>query len=386
MLVANARNYKRTPATIRVLYPITGEGLLLSEGETWRRQRQTVAPALAPRVMPLLARHVVAATERTLGALAPGTVDVLALMQTLTLDVASRSMFSVEMDDHGATLRQMIRRYGEKLGRPTLLDLMLPPVIPTPLDLSRMVFRRRWLRLMDRIMGDRPDTPVDAPARDLFDLLLQARDPETGAPFTRPQLRDQMATLILAGHETTALTLFWALYLIANAPNVQTRLAAEVRGIDPAALPDMAVLKSLPVTRAVVQETLRLYPPAFTLVRKAEAADQFGETDVPAGSIILIAPWVLHRHEAFWTRPDTFDPSRFESEPTLAHRFAYLPFGAGPRVCVGAQFALTEAVIVLAMLVQRFEIGLDDKDPVRPVAIITTQPERAVPFRFTPRA
>ena len=135
VLVANARNYKRTPATIRVLYPITGEGLLLSEGETWRRQRQTVAPALAPRVMPLLAHHVVAATERTLGTIEPGAVDALALMQTLTLDVvASRSMFSVEMDDHGATLRQMIRRYGEKLGRPTLLDLMLPPAIPTPRD------------------------------------------------------------------------------------------------------------------------------------------------------------------------------------------------------------------------------------------------------------
>ena len=121
-------------------------------------------------------------------------------------------------------------------------------------------------------------------------------------------------------------------------------------------------------------------------MRKAEAADEFGETVVPAGSIILIAPWVLHRHEAFWTRPDTFDPSRFEGEPVLAHRFAYLPFGAGPRVCVGAQFALTEAVIVLAMLVQRFEIGLDDTAPVRPVAIITTQPDRAVPFRFTKRA
>lgn len=395
VLVANPQNYRRTPATIRVLYPITGEGLLLSEGETWRRQRHTVAPALAPRVMPMLARHVVDVTQRTLTGIEPGTVDALGLMQSLTLDIAARSMFSVEMEAHGATLRRMIASYGERLGRPTLLDLLLPPAIPTPRDLSRILFRRRWLRLMDRIMASRPDTPPDTPpdgqARDLFDLLLQARDPETGIGFTRPQLRDQMATLILAGHETTALTLFWALYLLANAPDIQARLAAEIRTLDPATIADTQVLKTLPITRSVIQETLRLYPPAFTLVRKAIAEDQFDNTTIPAGSIILIAPWVLHRHENLWTRPDAFDPTRFQPHgldnvPALAHRFAYLPFGAGPRVCVGAQFALTEAIIVLAMLIQRFEITLEDTSPVLPVAIITTQPNRPVAFRFTPRA
>lgn len=385
VLVANPRNYTRTPATIRVLRPITGEGLLLSEGETWRRQRQIVGPALAPRVMPMLASHVVAATRRMLSGLEAGSVDVLGLMQSLTLDIASRSMFSVEMDDHGATLRRMITQYGERLGRPTLLDLVLPPAIPSPRDLSRMLFRRRWLRLMDSIMAARPDTPPDGQARDLFDLLLQARDPETGTGFSRPQLRDQMATMILAGHETTALTLFWALYLLANAPGIQARLADEVRGLDPVALAGMPVLKALPFTRAVVQEALRLYPPAFTLVRKAIEEDRFGDTMIPAGSIVLIAPWVLHRHETLWDRPDSFDPGRFEGDPALAHRFAYLPFGAGPRVCVGAQFALTEAIIVLAMLIQRFEIGLEDSAPVRPVAIITTQPDRAVRFRFSAR-
>ncbi len=386
VLVANPQNYRRTPATIRVLYPITGEGLLLSEGETWRRQRRTVAPALAPRIMPMLARHVVDVTQRTLSAHQPGTTDALALMQSLTLNIAARSMFSVEMDTHGEQLRRMIASYGERLGRPTLLDLMLPPAIPTPRDLARMAFRFRWLRLMDRIMASRPDTPPDGQARDLFDLLLQARDPETGTGFTREQLRDQMATLILAGHETTALTLFWALYLLANTPGIQARLAAEVRDLDPATIADTAVLKALPITRAVIQETLRLYPPAFTLVRKAIAEDRFDDTTIPVGSIILIAPWVLHRHEKLWTNPHAFDPARFEGEPTLAHRFAYLPFGAGPRVCVGAQFALTEAVIVLAMLIQRFEITLENSAPVLPVAIITTQPDRAVPFRFTARA
>ncbi len=386
VLVGNPRNYRRTPATIRILHPITGAGLLLSEGETWRRQRQIVGPALAPRVMPILAGHVVAATACALDGVRPGTVDVLGLAQLLTLDIASRSMFSVEMDAHGPSLRRMLTQYGLRLGHPTLLDMVLPTAIPTPRDFARMAFRFRWLRLMNRIMRARPHSAPDGPARDLFDLLLQARDPETGTGFTRPQLRDQMATLMLAGHETTALTLFWALYLLANVPGIQARVAAEVRDLDPATVAATPVLKTLPFTRAVIQETLRLYPPAFTLVRKAIEADRFGETTIPAGAIILIAPWVLHRHERLWDRPDTFDPGRFAGDPVLAHRFAYLPFGAGPRVCVGAQFALTEAVIVLAMLVQRFEIGLEDKEPVRPVAIITTQPDRAVGFRFRLRA
>ncbi len=385
VLVANARNYRRTPATIRVLYPITGEGLLLSEGEIWRRQRQTIAPALAPRVMPLLARHVVSAAERALVTVQPGRVDILALMQDLTLDVAARSMFSLPSAAHGAALRRLITEYGHRLGRPTLLDLLLPLGIPTPRDISRRLFRRRWLRLMDEIMASRADPPADGSARDLFDLLGQARDPETGAGFTHPQLRDQMATLILAGHETTALTLFWACYLLANAPDVQARLAAEVAGLDETSLADQPVLKTLPYTRAVVEETLRLFPPAFTLVRKAVAADRFDDTEIPAGSIVLIAPWVLHRHERFWPNPAAFDPSRFEGSPALAHRFAYLPFGAGPRVCVGAQFALTEAVIVLAMLVRRFALVVEDTAPVLPVAVITTQPDRPVPFRLTAR-
>ncbi|MDT7951608.1 MAG: cytochrome P450 [Acetobacteraceae bacterium] len=386
VLVANPRNYRRTPATLRVLRPIAGDGLLLSEGEAWRRQRQIVGPALAPRVMPILARHVVAGAERALARLQPGTVDVLGLMQLLTLDIASRSMFSVPMDEHGPSLRDMMTSYGLKLGRPTLLDLLLPTGIPTPRDLSRTMFRWRWVRLMDRIMRARPASPPDSPPRDLFDLLQQSRDPETGTGFSRPQLRDQMATMILAGHETTALTLFWALYLLANTPGLQARLAEEVRGFDPDAAAEAQVLKTLPFTRAVIQESLRLYPPAFTLVRKAIGEDRFGDTTVPPGAIVLIAPWVLHRHEALWDRPAAFDPSRFEGDPVLAHRFAYLPFGAGPRVCVGAQFALTEAVIVLAMLVQRFTIELEDKAPVLPVAIITTQPDRPVPFRFRLRS
>lgn len=387
VLIGNTKNYRRTPATIRLLRPITGEGLLLSEGENWRRQRQTIAPALAPRIMPLLARHVVAATERAATAIAAGpeTVDALSAMQHLTLEIASRSMFSMEMDAYGAAVRRMITEYALRLGRPGLLDFLLPSAIPNVTDLRRLAFRARWVRLMEQIMQARLAAPPVEGARDLFDLLLAARDPESGAGFTPAQLRDQMATLILAGHATTALSLFWSLYLIASVPSVQARLYDEVTTLDASAEAAQPGLPSLRYTRAVIQEAMRLYPPAHTLARAAIAEDRFEDTTIPAGSLVLIAPWVLHRHARFWREPAAFDPSRFEGEPHFAHRFAYLPFGAGPRVCVGAQFALTEAILVLAMLVQRFEITLADTRPVRPVAVITTQPDHPAPFRFRPR-
>ena len=394
VLVENTANYCRTSATIRILRPIVGKGLFLSEGEDWRHQRRTVAPALAPRVVPMLARHVARATDETIARLDAGggrePVDILAAVQFLALEIAARSMFSLEMGRYGAALRRLTTQFAARLGRPYFLDLMLPAAIPTLRDLARMRFRARWVALMDEIIAARLAAPaLDAAAgdkpRDLFDMLLAARDPETGAAFSRAQLRDQMATMIVAGHETTALTLFWSLYLLASAPAEQERVAAEVRGIDLA--PDAAApaLAKLPYTKAVVNEALRLYPPAFALARMAIAADRVGDIAIPRGALVMMSPWVLHRHVRLWKDPDAFDPSRFLGDAPPAHRFAYMPFGAGPRVCVGAQLALTEATLVLAKMIQRFDVALVDTCPVLPVAVIVTQPDHAAPFRLRAR-
>ena len=251
VLVENTANYRRTAATIRILRPIVGAGLLLSEGEDWRHQRRTIAPALAPRVVPMLARHIVLATEETIARLAAnaaGEVDILTAVQFLTLEIAARSMFSLEMRQHGAPLRRLITRFAAGLSQPHFLDLMLPIAIPTLRDLARMRFRSQWVALMDKIVEARLRAPPDEKPRDLFDMLLAARDPETGAAFSRAQLRDQMATMIVAGHETTALTLFWSLYLLASSPAEQERVAEEVRAIDLA--PDAAAdaLAKLPLS------------------------------------------------------------------------------------------------------------------------------------------
>jgi cytochrome P450 len=387
VLVDNIANYRRTAATIRILSPVIGAGLFLSEGEDWRHQRRTIAPALAPRVMPMLARHVISTTDEAIARLAAerGPVNLLAAMQLLTLEVAARSMFSLEMQRFGAALRRLIEAYAANLARPHLFDLMLPQAIPTLRDLARRRFRARWVALMDEIMAARFAAPPSETPRDLFDLLVAARDPQTGAAFTRPQLRDQMATMIVAGHETTALTLFWSLYLLACAPGEQQRVAEEAQVVDFAPERASDALQQVPYTRAVVSEALRLYPPAFVISRVAAAPDRVGAVDIPRGSLVMVSPFVLHRHEQFWSNPDAFNPERFLEGAQPAHRFAYLPFGVGPRVCVGAQFALSEAALVLAMLIRHFKVTLATDAPVMPVAVITTQPDHPALFRLQAR-
>jgi cytochrome P450 len=382
VLVDNPANYRRSPASIRVLRPITGIGLLLSEGEEWRHQRRTIAPALAPRNMPLLAQHVVTCSQAalaTLAAQAGEPVELLPVMQNLALDIAGRSMFSLEMRQYGGAMRRLLGEYGQRYSQPHLLDMVLPVSIPTLRDLGRRRFQRAWMALMEQIMRARQDAPSARAPRDLFDLLLAARDPETGERFTQAQLRDQVATMILAGHETTAVTLFWSLVLLCGAPKQQQLVAEEVRQFDIAPETAMDVLPRLVRTRAVVSETLRLYPPAFTIVRQAIGPDRAGEIDIPRGALLMIAPWVLGRHRRFWRDPDAFDPSRFLPGAQAIPRFAYLPFGAGPRVCVGAQFALTEATLVLALMLRTFEVTLDEAAPT-PVGIVTTQPDRSPRF------
>jgi cytochrome P450 len=381
ILVDNPANYRRTGATIRMLRPLLGKGLLLSEGEDWRQQRRIVAPAFGPRTLPILAGHIAQATGALIDGLADCggcPVDLLAEMQFLALEIVGRSLFSLAMDRHGPQLRELITGYAEHLGRPSLLDFMLPLPILSPRDLGRRRFRRRWVALIGRLIAERRQrAPRGAPS-DLFDLLAgQEADPV--------RLADQVATLITAGHETTGAALFWALYLVAAAPGIAERITAEAAPLDLGPEAAAAALPKLVYTRAVVQEALRLYPPAFTLVRQARRADTAGGIAIPAGAVVMIAPWVLHRHRRLWHEPERFDPARFLPGAPPPERCAYLPFGMGPRVCIGAQFALTEATLVLAAMVRAFHIERACAEPVVPVAIVTTQPDHPPLFRLAPR-
>jgi cytochrome P450 len=386
VLVDNVDNYHRTATGIRVLRPMLGEGLLLAEGRAWKHQRRTLAPAFTPRAVATLVPHMASATDEVVEALhgkigAP--VDLRETMQHLALEIAGRTMFSFEMGTHGQTLRSFVIDYGTRLASPRFLDLLLPLGWPTPQDVSRALFRRRWTRFIGELIAARraAGKAEGAPPRDLFELMLAARDPETGEAFSDAQLGDQVATMILAGHETTATALFWALYLLALDPDAQERLASEVRRVGLGG----AEIERLPLTRAVLDETLRLYPPAFLIVREAAGPDQVAGFAVRRHDVMLIAPWLLHRHEKLWSDPNAFVPERFLPGAPPPDRFAYLPFGVGPRVCIGAHFALVEATLALAKVVGNFRIELIDSEPVVPIGVVTTQPDRSPRFRLTAR-
>jgi cytochrome P450 len=387
VLVDNYENYTRTPAGIRVLRPMLGEGLLIAEGRAWKHQRRTLSPAFTPRAVATLVPHMVAVTDETIAKLQESSgapVDLREAMQRMTLEIAGRTMFSFGMSRHGAALRDFVMEYGARLARPHFLDLLLPLAWPSPQDFSRARFRKRWTRFVAMLIAERRAAGKNegAPPRDLFDLMVAARDSETGESFSDDQLGDQVATMILAGHETTATALFWSLYLLALDPVTQDVLANEVQGATAGGALDIERLK---FTRAVVDETMRLYPPAFLIARAAAAPDTIAGIPVRKQDVILIAPWLLHRHEKLWRDPNAFIPSRFMPPSPPPDRFAYLPFGVGARVCIGAHFALVEATLALAKMIGAFRVELLDKEPVMPIGVVTTQPDRSPMFRITRR-
>jgi len=387
VLVDNYENYTRTPPAYRVLRPVLGQGVLIAEGRAWKHQRRTVAPAFTPRAVATLIPHMVTVIDETVANLRAGEdqpVDLRKTMQRMTLEIAGRTMFSFEMGRHGGKLRDFIMEYGARLARPYFLDLLLPHGWPSPQDFSRARFRKRWTTFVATLMAERRAAGKNegAPPRDLFDLLDAARDPETGAAFSVEQLRDEVATMILAGHETTATALFWALYLLALDPATQEEVAAEVKRVTNSGALEVERLK---FTRAVIDETMRLYPPVFLIARAAAARDSIAGLPVCKNDTILISPWLLHRHEKVWRDPDAFIPARFMPGAPPPERFAYLPFGAGPRVCIGAQFALVEATLALAKLIGAFRVALLDAKPVTAVGVVTTQPDYSPMFAITPR-
>ncbi|WP_174800112.1 cytochrome P450 [Methylobacterium currus] len=388
VLLTATDDFVRLPAGRRVIGPIAGRGLVLADGEAWRHQRKVLAPAFTPRTLPLMLRFVARSAEESCCRLEAGLgapADLRGEMQRVALDIATTSMFSLETGALGAEIRALVSGYLDRLGKPTVTDFLLPPGWPTPSSPRRALFRRRWLRLVGAVLearrgqGAQGQGAWGAP-RDLFDLLIEAHGDAPGG-----LLADEVGTLIVAGHETTASTLFWACTLLAREPGMQDALAAEATGLDLSEAGAAAALPSLRLAKAVAQETLRLYPPVYVIARRAARASVVEGTTIPAGSIVMIPTWVLHRNPRWWDRPEVFDPGRFLDRPE-PDRFVYLPFGAGPRICIGAQLALAEATLVLARLARAFHLRLADDRPVLPVATTTVRPDHVPRFLLKRRA
>lgn len=391
VLVENYENYFRTPAGLRVLRPMLGDGLLTSRGKSWKHQRRTLAPAFTPRAVTTLVPHMLSATDEAIEELkgkCGQPVDLREALQRMTLEIAGRTMFSLEMGRDAATLRNFVIEYSERYAAPRFLDLLLPLAIPTPTDIKRALFRRRWTRFVGKLIKERRALAAQVRPggengpRDLFDLMVAARDPETGEAFSDELLGDEVATMILAGHETTATALFWSLYLLSLDPATQEELAETVRSVPVNASTD---LSKLALTRAVVDEAMRLYPPAFLVARAALGPDTVAGRNIREKDVVFIAPWLLQRHEKLWHDPHAFIPQRFMPGAPQPDRFAYMPFGAGPRICIGAHFALVEATLALARIVQSFKVEIISERPVIPVGIVTTQPDHSPVFRITRR-
>jgi cytochrome P450 len=305
--------------------------------------------------------------------------DVAAEMSRLTLRVVGKTLFSMDLTGDAAEVgRGLVVALGF-LGRRAMGFLPPPVWVPTPASVRFLRARRALDRVVYHIIQTRRRTGEDA--GDFLGMLLAARDADTGEGMSDQQLRDEVMTFVLAGHETTAVALAWTWYLLARHPDADARLRAEVAAVLGGRAPTVEDLPALRYTRMVLEETMRLYPPVWGLGRQAIAADSIGGYPIRAGAPVSMSPYVTHRHPAVWDDPERFDPERFTPERVAARpRFAYLPFSGGPRLCIGNEFALMEATLVLALVAQRYRLVLAPERRVVPQVTLTLRPRGGLPM------
>ncbi|TWB63066.1 cytochrome P450 [Bradyrhizobium sacchari] len=383
VLMDNAKNYPKDAIQRRILSSGLADGLLSVEGERWEIQRRALAPLFARRTVNSFARAMLTAADELVAKwskLGATTIDVAAEMTLITLRVLTLTIFSDgiggDLDEFSAAMTA----YFDVVGRIGALDLLgVPTFVPRPGHGRLRRTMAYFEGIIDRIVQMRHERLAreDAPD-DLLTLLLKALDPSTGLQLDSTEIRSNILTFLSAGHETTANTLTWSLFLLSQSPEWRARAREEAER-ELSSLDGLA--DRLVVARAVVEEALRLYPPIAALSRSALESDLLGDVKVGRRSLIVIAPYVLHRHRAIWDRPDVFDPSRFlpDARSTIP-RFTYLPFGIGPRTCIGSSFALQEATIVLAVLIRNFDMSLSADAHVWPVQRITLRMAKGLPM------
>ena len=388
-LVANADNYGLTRMRRALFEPLIGDGLLIAEGDLWKRTRKALTPVFNHRHVRSFApvmRDVAGAAAKRLAA-APGeTVLMSREMLTLALDVLTACLFSGDEAIDTARFSSNLDRLLHIAGMPHPLDLMAAPTWLPRLgrgEASRIVVELR--SQVNNLLAARRARGDDAGTDDFLSLLMTAGAAE-GAPLSDTEIVDNLITFLAAGHETTARTLTWTFYLLSKSPETFERAAAEVdtASLDQSDPADWSA--RLPFVTAVIKESMRLYPAAAIFSRLALGPDRLGGVDIDAGTEIVTSPWVLHRHNKLWERPWVFDPDRFMGAAADdIPRHAYLPFGAGPRICIGASFSMQEMVIVLAEFLARLSFAHVGREEPQPIMRITVQPSTDVPMRVTGR-
>ena len=385
VLQDNTDNYRKG-FTFDYLKPILGLGLLTNEGEPWRRQRRLAQPAFHHQRLAELASTMTGAAERLVSRWraepAPGVVDVAAEMTGLTVEVVSQAILGVDFGANSGEVRNAVRVAQEHVNSQITHLFSVPDRFPTPGNLDF----KRALKLLDAAVYSiielrRAESSPEGSANDLVSLLLEARDEESGEGMTDLELRDEVMTIFLAGHETTANALAWTWHLLSVNPEAEERLLAEidhVLGGRPACFGD---LPRLQYTRMVFDEALRLGPPVWAVCRFPLADDEAGGHRIPAHASVILSPYVTHRHPEFWEDPERFDPERFQPKRAAERpRYAYFPFGGGPRVCIGSEFALMEGVLTLATIAPEFRLRPAPGHQVQPEPLITLRPSGGLPM------
>ena len=387
VLQENHRNYNKDIFTYKVFHPFLGKGLLTNDGSSWLHQRRLIQPTFHRKNLAtfgtLMTGTTVAMLERWQSKASRGeSLDVFNEMMRLTQRIVGQALFSIDLDNETDTVGQAVTTLSELLSG--YIYAPFPPLsVPTSRNRRMQAATRTLDNMVYSLINERHRRAGDTneEAVDLLSLLLSVRDEETGQGMNDKQVRDEVITLLVAGHETTSNLLTWTWYLLSQHPEVEQRLHAEVDKVLGGQLPTVEKLSELRYTHMVLEETLRLYPPAWIFSRKIIADDELGGYDIPKNSMILLSPYTTHRHPAFWEDPEEFDPERFTPERSAGRpHYAYFPFGGGPRMCIGSSFAMMEAQLVLACIAQRYSLRLVPDHLVEPEALVTLRPKHGLPM------
>ncbi len=392
ILQDNNRNYTKIPhPSLSLLRPVLGNGLLTSDGDFWRRQRRLAAPAFHHKRLASFATTMTAATNAMLDgwhAVAKDgrSLDINAAMMHLTLEIVGKTLFSIDLTREADTVGEAFALVNEEIGRLTSIPFseigLKIPFLPS----TRIVNKNKAIltNIVNGIIQERRRAELEG--EDLLGMLMAARDEETGEGMSDQQLHDEVMTIMLAGHETTAVSLAWTFYLLSEHPAVLEQLEAEVDGVLNGRLPTIADVPNLTYTTMMLEESMRLYPPAYAIARYGNEPDEVGGYYLPKDAIVTMSPYITHRHPDFWDDPERFDPQRFTPERKAERpRYAYLPFGGGPRICIGNSFAMTEAILLLACIVQRYRLTLVPGTAVELEPLITLRPKGKLLMTLTPR-
>ena len=379
ILLTNHHNYIKGRLNRQILQPTLGNGLLTSEGDFWRRQRRIMAPAFHHERLvgtaDVMTRRAEQRVDRWRGRGEEGEpLDIAREMMSLTMEIVAETLFSSDIADSIDELGRAMTTVIESFGKPNPLDILgLPEWLPRWRSGRARSALARLDQAIYHIIATRR-AALGAPD-DVLGLLLAARDEETGEGMTDTQLRDEVMTLFAAGHETTAVALTWTWYLLSRHPEIESRLHREVDRVLGEGGASFADLESLTYTRMVIEEAMRLFPPGFALNRVPLSDDEVGGHRIRAGSLVTISPYVTHRNPRLWTEPLRFDPERFAPNRVAErHRFAYFPFGGGPRICIGNGFAMMEARLILATIARAYRLRVVPGHRVEAQGRITLRP------------